>query len=156
MSVSPIDTLLTQSLSPPSMDDVRKATPVASCLRSPYALSWRGQGQLYRHLLLFISRDSSAGVVTGRARNRGSIPGKDKRFISCSKRPHRLWRSTNPVFSPEFLLRETGEPTTYSLLAPRLGIIIGMDIIIFIHCNRVVTRWQWLFFMYTKHEIGYY
>ena len=29
-------------------------------------------------------------------------------------------------------------------------------IIIFINCNWVVTRWQWLFYVYTKHEIGYY
>ena len=29
-------------------------------------------------------------------------------------------------------------------------------IIIFIYCNWVVTRWQWLFYMYTKHEIGYH
>ena len=29
-------------------------------------------------------------------------------------------------------------------------------IIIFIYCNWVVTRWQWLFYMYTKLEIGYY
>ena len=29
-------------------------------------------------------------------------------------------------------------------------------IIIIINCNWVVTRWQWLFYMYTKHEIGYY
>ena len=29
-------------------------------------------------------------------------------------------------------------------------------IIIFIYCNLVVTRWQWLFYMYTKLEIGYY
>ena len=29
-------------------------------------------------------------------------------------------------------------------------------IIIFIYCNWVVTRWQWLFYMYTKYEIGYY
>ena len=29
-------------------------------------------------------------------------------------------------------------------------------IIIFIYCNWVVTRWQWLFYVYTKHEIGYY
>ena len=28
--------------------------------------------------------------------------------------------------------------------------------IIFIYCNWVVTRWQWLFYMYTKYEIGYY
>ena len=28
-------------------------------------------------------------------------------------------------------------------------------IIIFINCNWVVSRWQWLFYMYTKHEIGY-
>ena len=27
---------------------------------------------------------------------------------------------------------------------------------IFIYCNWVVTRWQWLFYMYTKYEIGYY
>ena len=29
-------------------------------------------------------------------------------------------------------------------------------IIIFIYCNWVVTQRQWLFYMYTKHEIGYY
>ena len=28
-------------------------------------------------------------------------------------------------------------------------------IIIIIYCNWVVTRWQWLFYMYTKYEIGY-
>jgi len=28
-------------------------------------------------------------------------------------------------------------------------------IIIFITCNWVVTQWQWLFYMYTKYEIGY-
>jgi hypothetical protein len=26
---------------------------------------------------------------------------------------------------------------------------------IFIYCNCVVTRWQWLFYIYTKHEICY-
>jgi len=26
-------------------------------------------------------------------------------------------------------------------------------IIIFVYCNWVVTRWQWLFYLYTKHEI---
>ena len=35
-------------------------------------------------------------------------------------------------------------------------IILIIVIIIFIYCNWVVTRWQWLFYMYTKHEIGYY
>ena len=35
-------------------------------------------------------------------------------------------------------------------------IIIIIIIIIFINCNWVVTRWQWLFYMYTKYEIGYY
>jgi len=28
-------------------------------------------------------------------------------------------------------------------------------IIIYINCSWVVTRWQWLFYMYTKYEIGY-
>jgi len=27
--------------------------------------------------------------------------------------------------------------------------------IIFINCKWVVTRWQWLFYVYTKYEIGY-
>ena len=36
-----------------------------------------------------------------------------------------------------------------------LIIIIIITIIIFIYCNWVVTRWQWLFYMYTKHEIDY-
>ena len=35
-------------------------------------------------------------------------------------------------------------------------IIIIIIIIIFIYCSCVVTWWQWLFYMYTKHEIGYY
>jgi len=30
------------------------------------------------------------------------------------------------------------------------------NIVLFIYCNWVVTRWQWLFYMYTKYEIGYY
>jgi len=29
-------------------------------------------------------------------------------------------------------------------------------IYLFIYSNWVVTRWQWLFYMYTKYEIGYY
>jgi len=29
-------------------------------------------------------------------------------------------------------------------------------IIISFNSNWVVTRWQWLFYMYTKYEIGYY
>ena len=29
-------------------------------------------------------------------------------------------------------------------------------IIIIIKCNWVVTLWQWLFYMYTKQEAGYY
>jgi len=33
-------------------------------------------------------------------------------------------------------------------------IIIIIIIIIFINCNLVVTRWQGLFYMYTKYEIG--
>jgi len=34
--------------------------------------------------------------------------------------------------------------------------IIIIIIIIFINCNWVVTRWQWLFYIDTKYEIGYY
>ena len=36
-----------------------------------------------------------------------------------------------------------------------MDISLVQIIIIFIYCNWVVTRWQWLCYMYTKHEIGY-
>jgi hypothetical protein len=29
-------------------------------------------------------------------------------------------------------------------------------IIIFINCKWIDTRWQWLFYMYTKYDIDYY
>ena len=32
--------------------------------------------------------------------------------------------------------------------------LIIIIIIIFMNCNWVVTKWQWLFYMYTKYEIG--
>jgi len=35
-------------------------------------------------------------------------------------------------------------------------IIVIIIIIIIIYCNWVVTRWQRLFYMYTRHEIVYY
>ena len=37
-----------------------------------------------------------------------------------------------------------------------LLIIIIIIIIIIINCNWVVTRWQWLFYMYTEYKIVYY
>ena len=42
------------------------------------------------------------------------------------------------------------------LFIKRIIIIIIIIIIITIYSNWVVTRWQWLFYMYTKYEIGYY
>ena len=36
------------------------------------------------------------------------------------------------------------------------NILFVYIIIIFIYCNWVVTPWQWLFYMYTEYEIGYY
>ena len=37
----------------------------------------------------------------------------------------------------------------------QIMMIIIIIIIIIIHCNWVVTRWQRLFYTYTKYEIGY-
>jgi hypothetical protein len=39
---------------------------------------------------------------------------------------------------------------------PCIKEIMTIIIIIFIYCNWVVTRWQGLFYMYTKYEIDYY
>jgi len=48
-------------------------------------------------------------------------------------------------------------PENRSIQGMALIIIIIIIIIIikFINCSWVVTRWQWLFYMYTKYEIGY-
>jgi hypothetical protein len=52
------------------------------------------------------------------------------------------------------VLRKTFGPKRYDVTGEwRIIIII---IIIFINCNWVDTRWQWLFYMYTKYDIGYY
>jgi len=40
---------------------------------------------------------------------------------------------------------------TFTIFSGEIIIII----IIIINCNWVVTRWQWLFYMYKKYEIGY-
>ena len=42
--------------------------------------------------------------------------------------------------------------TTSSALID-MGIGTYNNIIIFVNCNWIVTRWQWLFYMYTKHEM---
>ena len=34
-------------------------------------------------------------------------------------------------------------------------IMMIIIIIIIINCSWVVTRWQWLFYIYTEYEIGY-
>ena len=43
-----------------------------------------------------------------------------------------------------------------NILFNNIIIIIIIIITIIINCNWVVTRWQWLFYMYTKYELGYY
>jgi len=52
---------------------------------------------------------------------------------------------------------------SFSLLTNVLNMSMQFIIIIiinynnvFIYCNWVVTRWQWLFYIYTEYEIGYY
>jgi len=63
--------------------------------------------------------------------------------------------------SNRLLLLDSGEDTGTEL---NIGIIIIIIIIIIIVvvvvvvvvcCSWVVTQWQWLFYMYTKYEIGY-
>jgi hypothetical protein len=41
-------------------------------------------------------------------------------------------------------------------LCSYIASVIIIIIIIFINCSWVDTRWQWLFYMYTKYDIGYY
>ena len=70
----------------------------------------------------------------------------------CSKKALTFSRLTKIVFTSSALralVVYMQYQTDYS------SIIIIIIIIIFIYCNWVVNRWQWLFYMYTKYEIGY-
>ena len=61
-----------------------------------------------------------------------------------------------PTYSPH--RRRWVVSNTFQPLHPQgrtVIIIIIIIIIMFINCNWVVTRWQWLFYMYTKYETGY-
>ena len=49
-----------------------------------------------------------------------------------------------------------GSRTSQLIRGAVLKVLLYLIIIIFINRIWVVTRWQWLFYMYTKHEIGYY
>jgi uncharacterized integral membrane protein len=35
-------------------------------------------------------------------------------------------------------------------------ILLLLLLLLFINCNLDDARWQWLFYMYTKYDIGYY
>jgi len=61
-------------------------------------------------------------------------------LIKCKAIPFQAWRG--PEGSRSFRLPDFKTTTTI--------------IIIIINCNWVLTPCQWLFYMYTKHEIGYY
>ena len=77
-------------------------------------------------------------------------------------------RLTNPIhfFAHHLILlrtfgKECGPGSSVGiateLQAGRSGIELEIIIIIILfNFNWVVTRWQRLFYMYTKHEIGYY
>ena len=46
-------------------------------------------------------------------------------------------------------------PFFWSVYTAAIALLVIIIIIKFIKCNWVVTPWQWLFYVYTKYEIGY-
>jgi len=44
----------------------------------------------------------------------------------------------------------------YAFLIIIIIIIIIIVVVVVVDCNWAVILWQWLFYMYTKYEIGYY
>ena len=69
-------------------------------------------------------------------------------LLEVNERKSESW---HPLWSDNLTLDRRGEGRG-SVICFKIRISF---IIIFIYCNWVVTRWQWLFYMYTKHEIGY-
>ena len=93
------------------------------------------------------------------------------RLLLVLMRWHLMWSNPTRLQLSRFALQRTQEcrGSVASLSPRRLGfspglvyvgfvmdeVIIIIIIIIIIYCNWVVTRWQWLFYMCTRHEIGY-
>jgi len=71
-----------------------------------------------------------------------------------------VWWIHVSTFVKNFSLVDGGTVSLFSVMMMMMMmiiiIIITVIIIIIIYCNWIVTRWQWLFYMYTKYEIGYY
>ena len=68
--------------------------------------------------------------------------------------------NTDFVFNNVFVEDHDVYEIMWNLLQSREGLmatrrIVIIIIIIIINCNLVVTRWQWLFYIHTKYEIGY-
>jgi len=66
--------------------------------------------------------------------------------------------------SNRLLLLDSGEDTGTELnigiiiittTTTTIIIIIIVVVVVVVCCSWVVTQWQWLFYMYTKYEIGY-
>ena len=88
-----------------------------------------------------MGRESSVGIAT---RYGLEGPGIESRWGGYFLHPSR------PALGP------TQPPIIIIIIIIIIIMIMMIIIIIIIYCNWVVTRWQWLFYMYTKHEIGYY
>jgi len=55
--------------------------------------------------------------------------------------------------APSFVRGTPGKNSGTHCTEEWLGHMAGIDInIIFINCNWVITRWQWLYYMYTNME----
>ena len=78
-----------------------------------------------------------------------SCPGKLVRNYNCALRSNPKEQSSYPFRARKLKFRKLAAIYQNSKL------MASHYIIIFINCNWVVTQWQWLFYMYTKHEIGY-
>ena len=112
------------------------------------------------HLLLncaFVEEGSQkVNHWAGQGRRRGAGDRRDERTSQCRTEIRRIM-----FLRRHFIRTILGEQN----LSPEPEVkpsvhlansLVTLIIIIFINCNWVVTRWQWLFYMYTKHEIGYY
>jgi len=81
-------------------------------------------------------------------------------FGTARRKPQRIQHDTLFLYTKCRCKEESRPPTPpvtkEGQFLVRLIIIIIIIIIavVVVNCSWVVTRWQWLFYMYTKYEIG--
>jgi hypothetical protein len=89
-------------------------------------------------------------------RRGGWSPARPGRTLPPGKTRYPLYRRLGGSQGRSGQVRKISPPPGFDLWTVQPVVNHGTVIMIFINCNWVDTRWQWLFYMCAKYDTGYY